>query len=141
VSGFPRNVNHAVDLNSFYGYAPAINRSTGGRGHHEHGGGQSRQDRCTGVAQDDFQQGYGRSGCSIRRHKQTSLPDEIRPGLYLPPVELCGEQKNAAQMQDKADDKQDAARPAHRERCHGETSSPECSAFWRIRHPAARPGL
>ena len=32
VSGFPRNVNHAVDLNSFYGYAPAINRSTGIRG-------------------------------------------------------------------------------------------------------------
>ena len=32
VSGFPRNVNHAVDLNSFYGYAPAINRSTGLRG-------------------------------------------------------------------------------------------------------------
>src|SRR5215216_4598303 len=32
VSGFPRNVNHAVDLNSFYGYAPAINRSTGVRG-------------------------------------------------------------------------------------------------------------
>jgi len=32
VSGFPRNVNHAVDLNSFYGYAPAINRSTGARG-------------------------------------------------------------------------------------------------------------
>jgi hypothetical protein len=31
VSGFPRNVNHAVDLNSFYGYAPAINRSTGVR--------------------------------------------------------------------------------------------------------------
>jgi hypothetical protein len=29
VAGFPRNVNHAVDLNSFYGYAPAINRSTG----------------------------------------------------------------------------------------------------------------
>jgi len=28
VSGFPRDVNHAVDLNSFYGYAPAINRST-----------------------------------------------------------------------------------------------------------------
>jgi hypothetical protein len=28
VSSFPRNVNHAVDLNSFYGYAPAINRST-----------------------------------------------------------------------------------------------------------------
>src|ERR671926_1774507 len=27
VSGFPRNVNHAVDLNSFYGYPPAINRS------------------------------------------------------------------------------------------------------------------
>jgi hypothetical protein len=32
VSGFPRNVNHAVDINSFYGYAPAINRSTGARG-------------------------------------------------------------------------------------------------------------
>ena len=32
VSGHPRNVNHAVDLNSFYGYAPAINRSTGARG-------------------------------------------------------------------------------------------------------------
>ncbi len=32
VSGHPRNVNHAVDLNSFYGYAPAINRSTGIRG-------------------------------------------------------------------------------------------------------------
>jgi hypothetical protein len=32
VSGFPRNVNHAVDLNSFYGYAPAINRSTNVRG-------------------------------------------------------------------------------------------------------------
>ncbi len=31
VSGFPRNVNHAVDLNSFYGYAPAINRTTGAR--------------------------------------------------------------------------------------------------------------
>jgi hypothetical protein len=31
VSGHPRNVNHAVDLNSFYGYAPAINRSTGVR--------------------------------------------------------------------------------------------------------------
>ena len=31
VSGFPTNVNHAVDLNSFYGYAPAINRSTGVR--------------------------------------------------------------------------------------------------------------
>jgi hypothetical protein len=31
VSGLPRNVNHAVDLNSFYGYAPAINRSTGAR--------------------------------------------------------------------------------------------------------------
>src|SRR5438270_1932274 len=31
VAGFPRNVNHAVDLNSFYGYAPAINRSTGVR--------------------------------------------------------------------------------------------------------------
>ena len=27
VSGFPRNVNHAVDLNSFYGYPAAINRS------------------------------------------------------------------------------------------------------------------
>src|ERR687886_1751038 len=32
VGGFPRDVNHAVDLNSFYGYAPAINRSTGIRG-------------------------------------------------------------------------------------------------------------
>ena len=32
VSGFPRDVNHAVDLNSFYGYAPAINRTTGIRG-------------------------------------------------------------------------------------------------------------
>src|ERR687884_254599 len=32
VSGFPTNVNHAVDLNSFYGYPPAINRSTGLRG-------------------------------------------------------------------------------------------------------------
>lgn len=32
VAGFPRNVNHAVDLNSFYGYSPAINRSTGVRG-------------------------------------------------------------------------------------------------------------
>jgi hypothetical protein len=32
VSGFPRDVHHAVDLNSFYGYAPAINRSTGVRG-------------------------------------------------------------------------------------------------------------
>jgi hypothetical protein len=26
VGGFPRDVNHAVDLNSFYGYAPAITR-------------------------------------------------------------------------------------------------------------------
>lgn len=32
VAGFPRNVDHAVDLNSFYGYGPAINRSTGVRG-------------------------------------------------------------------------------------------------------------
>src|SRR5436189_1792537 len=32
VAGFPRNVNHAVDLNSFYGYAPAVNRTTGVRG-------------------------------------------------------------------------------------------------------------
>ena len=31
VAGFPTNVNHAVDLNSFYGYAPAINRATGVR--------------------------------------------------------------------------------------------------------------
>jgi hypothetical protein len=31
VAGFPRNVNHAVDLNSFYGYAPAVNRTTGVR--------------------------------------------------------------------------------------------------------------
>src|SRR5256886_12070727 len=29
VSGFPRNVNHTVDLNSFYGYAPAIDRPHG----------------------------------------------------------------------------------------------------------------
>jgi hypothetical protein len=29
VSGFPTDVNHAVDLNSFYGYAPAINRAGG----------------------------------------------------------------------------------------------------------------
>src|SRR6516164_8826026 len=32
VGGFPRNVDNAVDLNSFYGYPPAINRSTGIRG-------------------------------------------------------------------------------------------------------------
>jgi hypothetical protein len=32
VTGFPRDVNHAVDLNSFYGYAPAVNRTTGLRG-------------------------------------------------------------------------------------------------------------
>jgi hypothetical protein len=32
VAGFPRNVNHAIDLNSFYGYPPAINRATGIRG-------------------------------------------------------------------------------------------------------------
>ncbi len=32
VASLPRNVNHAVDLNSFFGYAPAINRSTGVRG-------------------------------------------------------------------------------------------------------------
>ncbi len=32
VGGFPRDVNHAIDLNSFYGYPPAINRSTGVRG-------------------------------------------------------------------------------------------------------------
>ena len=32
VGGFPRDVNHAVDLNSFYGYGPAINRTTGVRG-------------------------------------------------------------------------------------------------------------
>ena len=31
VRGFPRDVNHAVDLNSFFGYAPAINRTTGVR--------------------------------------------------------------------------------------------------------------
>jgi hypothetical protein len=29
VSGFPRNVEHAVDLNSFYGYGPAIDRAHG----------------------------------------------------------------------------------------------------------------
>jgi len=32
VSGHPTDVNHAVDLNSFYGYAPAVNRATGVRG-------------------------------------------------------------------------------------------------------------
>jgi hypothetical protein len=32
VGGFPRNVNHAVDLNSFYGYPAAVNRTTGVRG-------------------------------------------------------------------------------------------------------------
>ena len=32
VANLPRNVNHAVDLNSFLGYAPAINRATGVRG-------------------------------------------------------------------------------------------------------------
>jgi hypothetical protein len=31
VSGFPTDVDHAVDLNSFFGYAPAIDRSTGVR--------------------------------------------------------------------------------------------------------------
>jgi hypothetical protein len=29
VAGFPRDVGHAVDLNSFFGYPPAINRTTG----------------------------------------------------------------------------------------------------------------
>ncbi|GAA4345032.1 hypothetical protein [Microbacterium rhizosphaerae] len=29
VAGFPRNVNHAVDLNSFYGYPPAVTRPAG----------------------------------------------------------------------------------------------------------------
>ena len=32
VAGFPRDVHHAVDLNSFYGYAPAVNRATGALG-------------------------------------------------------------------------------------------------------------
>ena len=32
VGGFPRNVNHAVDLNSFYGYPPAVDRTTGADG-------------------------------------------------------------------------------------------------------------
>jgi hypothetical protein len=32
VGGLPRNVNHAVDLNSLYGYPAAINRATGVRG-------------------------------------------------------------------------------------------------------------
>lgn len=31
VNGFPTDVNHAIDLNSFYGYGPAINRTTGVR--------------------------------------------------------------------------------------------------------------
>lgn len=29
VAGFPRDVNHAVDLNSFFGYPAALNRTTG----------------------------------------------------------------------------------------------------------------
>src|SRR5206468_2397950 len=32
VGGAPRNVNHAVDLNSFYGYPAAVNRTTGALG-------------------------------------------------------------------------------------------------------------
>jgi hypothetical protein len=32
VAGFPTDVNHAVDLNSFYGYPPAVNRTTGALG-------------------------------------------------------------------------------------------------------------
>ena len=32
VAGHPRNVNHAIDLNSFFQYPPAINRTTGVRG-------------------------------------------------------------------------------------------------------------
>jgi hypothetical protein len=32
VAGFPTDVNHAVDLNSFYGYPAAVNRSTGALG-------------------------------------------------------------------------------------------------------------
>src|SRR5258708_9944191 len=28
IAGHPRKMNHAIDLNSFWGYAPAINRST-----------------------------------------------------------------------------------------------------------------
>src|SRR5207253_2856721 len=32
VNGFQTNVNHAVDLNSFFGYPPAINRTNGVRG-------------------------------------------------------------------------------------------------------------
>jgi hypothetical protein len=32
VAGYPRNVNHAVDLNSFFGYDPAIDRTTLVRG-------------------------------------------------------------------------------------------------------------
>jgi hypothetical protein len=32
VAGFPTDVNHAIDLNSLYGYAPAIIRATGVRG-------------------------------------------------------------------------------------------------------------
>jgi hypothetical protein len=32
VAGHARNVNHAIDLNSFYRYPPAVNRSTGVRG-------------------------------------------------------------------------------------------------------------
>ena len=32
VAGHPRNVNHAIDLNSFFQYPPAIDRTTGVRG-------------------------------------------------------------------------------------------------------------
>jgi hypothetical protein len=32
VGGFPRDIHHAVDLNSFFGYPPAIDRTTGVRG-------------------------------------------------------------------------------------------------------------
>ncbi|MGN6753854.1 MAG: hypothetical protein ACTHJJ_15035 [Intrasporangium sp.] len=32
VGTFPRNVGHAVDLNSFFGYSAAVNRTTGARG-------------------------------------------------------------------------------------------------------------
>jgi len=32
VAGFARNVNHAVDLNTFYGYPAAVNRTTGALG-------------------------------------------------------------------------------------------------------------
>jgi hypothetical protein len=102
-------------------------------GHDERGGSHSPQDRCTGLVQDDLQQRDGQSGRDIRRHKQAPLPDEIgRRLVYVQAVEVCGEQKNAAQMQDEADDEQSAARCARHDRRHDGTSRPECEGFGRL---------